>query len=195
MDRDTKEKIFIENYDLVLKVYNSKYKSVEFDSNHKEDIVQEGLVGLWLGIDKGKLFDDKGNLDKGKAFNYIWSYQGAYVRRKILLDPRVEQNKDITFESLYFIKDGNEINKMDLEGFNYKSAEDIAIEKYRYKNFFDFFRNVDEYCNLNYRFYDIIMCKLNGLNQTEISKVVGINQSMISKRIKQMYSLYKDTIA
>lgn len=200
MTREEKENIFYKFIGVPYAIFRRKFKKSEAVLLNKDDIIQEGLIALWRGIDEGKVFEDNGEVSLLKLSNICWSYMGTYIRRKVLLDDRVKMNKDVSFCSLNVkvkhIEDNNLIEYIDMLEDTSRSFEDLIEGEAQYEYLMDFYDKVDKFCFEGKRRYlDVLKSRLKGNVIEEVAKEINMPYSTTRTRLREMRQLYLDTIA
>lgn len=163
---------FEENVGLVYYVYNTvfhKYKE------HEEDIIQEGLMGLWKAC---QTFDcSRGVEFSTYAHVVIRNSMGMYVRKMLQrpieysLDMPISADEPETFLSLIAYED--------------KTLEDKERE-YIVAVIKEAAKKLDS--------TEIVEMKLKGMKQIVIAKKLNLHPSTVSDKMRKVYDLAKKTL-
>lgn len=191
LTREEKIKIFEENKRVVEAIGSRKYTEAKKYSNY-DDIIQIGYIQLWNLIDK-KGVTCVGEKERKYTYNMVWSAMGGYLRRKINLDDRCKKNKGIEFASIDFSISKHDNPIIEVIS-NHKNFEKESICKLQAKFFIEFADNVD--LNIfkgDKKYKKIIKLNVAGYSQSEIGKIMEISQVEVSRRIREIFSIIKDT--
>lgn len=191
LTREEKIKIFEENKKVVDVMAYKKYKHFE-KIGYYDDIKQEGYTQLW------KLINVKGirciGDERKYVHNMVWSAMGGYILRKIELDKRAKKNQDIEFLSLdYKVGKYKDVEVHDAVPSDI-DIESIVCTKDEVNRLLEFAENVDKYSyNGKRKFKQILEMKMDGCSQDLIGKEIGCAQSVAGRRMKEIFSIIKDT--
>lgn len=173
MKPSAKDKLVTDNVKLVYYVYNRFGKSRIIESN-KEDLLSEGMLGL---CQAANTFDES---RKTKFCTYatlcIRNAMLMYLRKLRKYTPHeISLNDSVGKDS-----DGNELTWADVIE-DESVSEDGMIEKIIFDEFEKKQKPIDKI---------ILREKKKGASQKEIGALLGISQSYVSRRIKNMKEKY-----
>lgn len=157
---------FDENVGLVYFVFNKFY---QMHRNIEDDLIQEGLIGLWKAC---QTFDSlRGTEFSTYAVVVIKNAMGMYVR-KITRRPQEY--------SLDRLVDKDESGMTFLNLLPYDEQEDPR-DVYIIEALIKVAKEND--CE------EIVEMKLKGIKQVDIAKKLGLHQSTISEKMRHLYAL------
>jgi RNA polymerase sigma factor (sigma-70 family) len=160
----TPEELFEQNKSLVHFIYSKHFALSQEIQSWKDDILQEGLIALWKAC---KSYDEaKGFSFSTLACACIHSAMVTYINRKIL-----KHNSTVSFEEIISEDaDGNQIKLGDcIPGTNTESTLEIL----------NILKAVLSQCSERAQQVNALI--LQGYKQEEISVILGISQTMVSR--------------
>ena len=157
---------FDENVGLVYYVFNKYFHMYR---NMEDDLLQEGLMGLWKAC---QTFDPlKGTEFSTYAVKVIKNAMGMYVRKE------TRRPKEYSLDRL-LEKGESGVTYLDLVSYDEREdPRDVyaieALMKVAKEN------NCEE----------IVIMRLKGMKQVDIAKKLGVHQSTISEKLRNLYVL------
>jgi len=159
---------FDENVGLVYYVFNKFYQRYR---NIEDDLVQEGLMGLWKAC---QTFDSlRGTEFSTYAVVVIKNAMGMYVRKmnrrpkEYSLDRLIDEDKSkMTFLNLMSYDEQEDPEDAYVIEVLMEVAKENSCE-------------------------DIVKMRLDGMKQVDIAKELGVSQSTISERLRHLYALVR----
>lgn len=153
------EELFIENENLIYHVLKTHFPMYYFD----EDIRQIGAIGLWKACKKYDLHVSK--------FSKFSTYACLCIKNEILHHLRIQNAKrrhlDIPLRSIdEILKDTDDVSLGDTI---------VGMENIEYIDWDGFWNSL----SLNEK--KIVYLRINGYNQKEIGRILGISRSLISR--------------
>lgn len=159
---------FDENVRLVYYVFNKFYQKYR---NIEDDLIQEGLIGLWKAC---QTFDSsRGTEFSTYAVVVIKNAMGMYVRKV---------NRRPKEYSLDELVDKDESGMTFLNLVSYDEQEDPR-DAYVIEVLMKVAKEND--CE------EIVKMKLDGMKQVDIAKELGVRQSTISEKMRNLYALVR----
>ena len=187
----TKEELFNENIGLIYKVINDKFAQFK-GTEHYDDLVSEGYVGLLKAIDK---FDiNRGEKVSSLAYMYIYSGITLYVYTKIYQMKKTTKKIDNKSKTVFlsvnlsyydstdngedYLKCFEEIDE------NYNHAENSAMTSLMLVKL----KELENIGPRRYKgIYDVINLMLQEKTSKEIAKILNTSQMSVNR--KQRYAI------
>ena len=165
MKYSDKEEMFINNMNLVYHVLNKNYSYLA----HDEDIIQEGMIGLWKAC---------------LHYDPLKSEFSTFAYKCILNSIRYELRKQGKYYNIKFVSFDNPVSddsSIDLEQLLPSKSDELADAEYR----------TALQCaleSLNERDRQIIILLIQGWKQVAVAEKFGITQAQVSRIKKKLKS-------
>lgn len=173
------EERFEQNQGIVYSIYHKCFESKPSNKSIKEDIIQEGLIGLWRACNK---FDETMDV----RFS-IYAHIGVYQRMLNVAKKHFKTSKDLVSLNMPFYQtsgDDEIVSYEDMICDNANPAEEVEIQELVLQVLST--SSDQARCIINYR--------LTGYTQYEIAEILNLTQSYISRVLKKFKKQLKETM-
>lgn len=171
------EKLVTDNMKLVYHIFNTKFYKDEFVRINRDDIIQEGMLGLCKAA-RG-FTPDNGTKFSSYAGKCIYNSMCLYLRNAKYKGKEVSLDTPITSNGQDTITLSDVLPSLDNDIEDYIETQDL---KERIQAF---------YPKLSDKQKKVIDLGLKGLNQYQIAEQIGISRSYVSRLLQTAHSKVK----